>query len=97
MMAETKEKSKKTTAKTTKKVAKANPVLSFLKTIGGAIKAFFGFFKDAFKELESVEWLTPKQTFKFTGYILIVLIGLAVLIALLDTAFFNLFKFVANA
>jgi preprotein translocase SecE subunit len=62
----------------------------------GKIKSFFAFFVDAFRELERISWLTPKQTAKFSGYILVILIGLAVAIALLDTGFFELFKFVTN-
>ncbi|MFW5702424.1 MAG: preprotein translocase subunit SecE [Candidatus Dojkabacteria bacterium] len=76
-------------------------LLNALNKFGGAISALPGvlrryakksvsFFRNAFKELETVEWLTPRQTLKFGVYVLIFISISTAFIAAVDLAFFEL-------
>lgn len=61
--------------------------------LGQKIKKFC---KEYWSEIKKVSWLSPKDTAKQTGIVLVFLIVAAVAIALLDLGFTKLIEFIAN-
>ncbi len=61
--------------------------------LGQKIKKFC---KEYWSEIKKVSWLSPKDTAKQTGIVLVFLIVAAVVIALLDLGFTQLIEFIAN-
>ena len=71
----------------------ANPNGNIFVRAGKAIKKFC---KEYWSEIKKVSWLSPKDTAKQTGIVLVFLIVAAVAIALLDLGFTKLIEFIAN-
>ena len=61
--------------------------------LGQKIKKFC---KEYWSEIKKVSWLSPKDTAKQTGIVLVFLIVAAIAIALLDLGFTKLIEFIAN-
>ncbi len=58
--------------------------------INNIFRNLIKFLQSTFYELKNVEWLSRKEVFKFSSYIMIFLIISAVGIALLDLIFYKL-------
>ncbi len=54
------------------------------------------FFKEYWSEIKKVSWLSPKETLKATGIVLVFIIAAAVAIGLLDFGFTKLVELLAN-
>lgn len=67
------------------------------KSIARVISQVITSIRNAFAELRNVSWLTPKETVKFSLYVLGFMIISAVIVALLDLGFYNLLKAITNA
>ncbi len=52
------------------------------------------FFKDAFAELKAVEWLSRRETFKYSSLILLFIVVGALYTAFLDWAIFKVLMFI---
>lgn len=54
------------------------------------------FFKEYWSEIKKVSWYSPKDTAKATGIVLVLLIGAAIVIGLLDYGFTQIIKLLAT-
>lgn len=75
--------------KTSTSKKKPNAFVGFLKKAGK-------FFRDCRGEVKKIVWPTPRNTFKNTGVVLVVVVILTLFIFGIDTLFMNLLSLVMN-